>query len=130
MRGMSFFGPPVSKSKLTRMMVEVLLKLPEGTPYLKDNVVMNLGLVGQTCTTRYINDAWNRAKKTAARDYSERFILDNKNALRWNNGSVEVLDKDITTSNYKKLNELARSENLTVNELISKLIRNYKKCEP
>lgn len=126
MREMSFFGPPVSKSKLTKMMVEVLLKLPEGTSNLKDSVVMNLGMVGQMCTTRYINDAWNQAKKIAARDYPERFILDNRNALHWNDGSVEVLDKKISASNYKKLNKLAKSENLTVNELVSKLIRDYK----
>ena len=124
---MDFFGPPVSKNKLTEMMVQILMQLPKGTHDLKDNVVMNLGSVGQVCTTRYINDAWNRAKKIAARDHPERFVLDNRNALLWNDESVKILDKNISASNYKKLNKLAEDEGLSVNELISSLIRIYKK---
>jgi len=124
---MNFFGPPVSKNKLAEMMVQILVQLPKGTSDLKGNVVMNLGLVGQACTTRYINDAWNTAKKIAARDYPDRFISSNKNTLCWKDEDAKPMDKKISPSNYRKLNKLSEDEGVSVNELISMLIKNYKK---
>jgi hypothetical protein len=47
--------------------------------------------------------------------------------LRWNDGSVKVLDKKISTGNFKKLNELADNENCSVNSMVSKLITTYRK---
>ncbi|MBA7525283.1 hypothetical protein ES705_17434 [subsurface metagenome] len=121
------FGLGVSKNKLANMMLDALSQLPPGTTNLKDCVVANLGLIGQMCTTRDINEAWNQAKGMAANEYPERFILDGRKVLHWNDGSVKVLDRSITTANYKKLNELAESVGCSVNELISRLIRNYRK---
>jgi hypothetical protein len=121
------FGVGISTNKLAKMMLEALLQLPKGTNNLKDHVVANLGMVGQMCTTRDINAAWNHAKKMAANEHPERFILDGRKGLHWNDGSVSILDRSITTANYKKLNEIADSEGRSVNELISRLIRNYKK---
>ena len=109
------------------MMINVLLELPFGTKNLKGNVTLRLGIVGQLSTARDINAAWNETKKKAAKLYPDKFILDGRNALHWNDGSVKVLDKKISSANYKKLNELADSENCNVNAIISKLISNFKK---
>ncbi len=70
---------------------------------------------------------WNETKKKAAKLYPDKFILDGKNVLHWNDGSVRVLDKKISNTNFQKLNELADTENCSVNALVSKLISNYKK---
>lgn len=119
----------VSPNKLAKMMVEILLQMPEGSNKLKDRVVANMGLIGQMSTARDINAAWNRAKKIAAKDYPERFILDNRNTIHWNDGSVKVLDRDISALNFKKLNELAQNEGCSVNKIISILIREHKKTK-
>jgi len=125
----SGFGVGVSKARLSQAMVEILGKLPEGTTKLKDTVVQHLGLIGQMSATRDINEAWNDAKKKAANLYPDRFILDERKALHWNDGTVTVLDKKISTPNFKKLNELAERENCSVNQLVSKLLRSYKKTK-
>ena len=121
------FGLVISTNKLAKMMLEVLSQLPKGTTNLKDHVVANLGMVGQMSTTRDINEAWNQAKRMAANEHPGRFILDGRKVLHWNDGSVSILDRSITTANYKKLNEIADREGCSVNELISRLILNYKK---
>jgi len=116
----------LSKGRLSKMMLEILLKFPEGSTNLKENVVMQLGLVGQMLTTRDINAAWNEAKKKAAKLHLEKFILDVRNILHWNDGSVKIQDKAISSENFKKLNDLSEIENCSVNNLVSKLIINYK----
>jgi len=108
-------------------MLEILLELPFGQKHLKENVVLRLGLIGQVSTTRDINAAWNETKKKAAKLHPGKFILDGRNALHWNDGSIKVLDKKISSANYKKLNELADSENCNVNSMITKMISYYKK---
>ncbi len=123
----SGMGPGISKAKLSQAMMEILLQLPKGTTRLKENIVANMGLMGQMSSARDINEAWNQTKKKAAKLYPDKFILDNRNALIWNDGYVEILDKKISPTNYKKLNEIANIENCTVNALISKLIKAYKK---
>jgi predicted DNA-binding ribbon-helix-helix protein len=40
---------------------------------------------------------------------------------------VKILDRKISSINFQKLNELAEAENCSVNQLISKLLRNYQK---
>jgi len=122
-------GIGTSKAKLSEAMLEILTQLPEGTTYLKDVVVANMGLLGQMSATRDINEAWNQAKKKAAKLYPEKFILDGRNAVHWNDGSVEVLDKKISTSNFKKLNALAEKEDCSVNTLVSRLIKSYEKSK-
>jgi hypothetical protein len=78
-------------------------------------------------TTRDINSAWNETKKKAAKLYPGKFILDGRSVLHWNDGSAKILDKKISSANYKKLNELAGTENCNVDVLVSKLISYYKK---
>ncbi len=117
----------LSKGKISRAMLEILVQLPTGTTHLKETVVANLGLLGNMSATRDINAAWNEAKKKAAKEYPEKFILDGRNVLHWNDGSVKTLDKQISSVNFKKLNDLAEIENCSVNQLISKLLKNYQK---
>ena len=40
---------------------------------------------------------------------------------------TKVLDKDLSAANLKKLNELADTEKCTVNQIVSKLIRHYRR---
>jgi hypothetical protein len=117
----------LSKGRLSKMMLDVLLELPFGAKNLKVNVTVRLGIIGQMSTSRDINAAWNETKKKAAKLYPDKFILDGRNVLHWNDGSVKVLDKKILNANFKKLNELADSENCNVNAMVSKLISFYKK---
>ena len=120
-------GVGVSKTKLARAMLEILIQLPEGATNLKETIVAQLGLLGQMSSTRDINAAWNDAKKRAAREYPEKFMLDGRKVLHWNDGSVKIIDKKISAANFKKLNELAERENCTVNQILSKLIKYYQK---
>ena len=123
-------GVGLSKAKLCQAMLEIMIQLPEGTTNLKETIVAHMGLLGQMSATRDINEAWNQAKKKAAREYPDKFILDDRKILHWNDGSVRVLDKKITTANFKKPNDLANAENCSVNQIISKLIKNYDKAKP
>ena len=109
------------------MMLDILFEFPFGAKNLKDNVTLRLGMVGQMSTTRDINAAWNETKKKAAKLYPDKFILDGRNVLQWNDGSVKVLDKKISSANYTKLNELADTEKCNVNAMVSELISYYKK---
>lgn len=120
-------GAGLSKAKLSEAMLEILLQLPAGTTNLKETLVYNMGLLGQMSATRDINEAWNQVKKRAAKLYPEKFILADRNKLHWNDDSVKVLDKEISTGNFKKLNKLADIENCSVDKLISKLIKYYEK---
>ena len=108
-------------------MLEILVQLPTGTTHLKETVVANLGLLGHMAATRDINAAWNEAKKKAAKEYPDKFILDGRKVLHWNDGSMKILDKKISSVNFKKLNDLSEIENCSVNQLISKLLKNYQK---
>lgn len=117
----------LSKGRFSKMMLDILLEFPSGTINLKDNVTLRLGMIGQMSTTRDINSAWNETKKKAAKLFPDKFILDGRSVLHWNDGSVKILDKKISSANYKKLNELAGTKNCNVDALVSKLISYYKK---
>ena len=121
------FGVGLSKPKLARNMLEILIQLPIGTENLKETIVGHMGLVGQMSAKRDINAAWNETKKKAAREYPDKFLLNNRNVLHWNDGSVKLLDKNISPANFCKLNEIAGAETCTINQLVSKLIRHYQK---
>ena len=71
----------LSKAKISKAMLEILVQLPTGTTHLKETVVANLGLLGNMSATRDINAAWNEAKKKAAKEYPEKFILDGRKVL-------------------------------------------------
>ena len=124
------FGIGVSKAKLVNAMLEILPQLPHGASHLKDTVVAHLGMLGQMTPTRDLNAAWNEAKRKAAKQYPDKFMVDGKSALHWNDGSVTVLDKKISASNFKKLNELAKIDGSTVNQLLSKMLKLYQKGNP
>ena len=119
----------VSKSKLAQAMLEILVQLPAGTVDLKETIVAHLGLLGQMSATRDINAAWNDTKKKAVREYPDKFLLDDRGVLHWNDGSFKVLDKDLSAGNLRKLNELADAEKCTVNQIVSKLIRHYQRSK-
>ena len=117
----------LSKGRITNMMLERLLQLPDGAKHLKENVTLRLGMVGQFSTSREIGAAWNETKKKAAKLHPDKFMLDERGVLHWNDGSVKILDRKILSANYKKLNELADTENCNVNSMVSKLITSNKK---
>jgi hypothetical protein len=116
----------LSKNRITKMMLERLLELPDGAKNLKENVTLRLGMVGQLSSSREINAAWNETKKKAAKLHPDKFILDGRGVLHWNDGSLKILDKKISSANFKKLNELAETESCNVNSMVSKLISSYK----
>jgi hypothetical protein len=117
----------LSKNRITKMMLERLLELPDGAKNLKENVTLRLGMVGQLSSSREINAAWNETKKKAAKLHPDKFILDGRGVLHWDDGSVKILDKKISSANFKKLNELAETESCNVNSMVSRLISSYKK---
>ena len=99
--------------------------------YTLNTIAQSLNLTGKIMRF-YAKDGgglevWNETKKKAANLYPDKFIIDGKNVLHWNDGSVSVLDKKISNTNFQKLNELADTENCSVNALVSELISNYKK---
>jgi hypothetical protein len=116
----------LSKGRMSKMMLDILLQLTPGTKSLKENIIMRLGLIGQMSATRDINAAWDETKRSAARLYPDKFILDKRNVLQWNDGSFRVLDEKISSANFKKLNELSETENCSVDALVTKLIAHYK----
>jgi hypothetical protein len=78
---------------------------------------------------RELNDVWNQAKRKVAKSNPEKFLLDGRNALHWNDGSIKILDKKISPANFKKLNELAEVEGCGVNAIVSKLIKTYREAK-
>lgn len=119
-------GVAVSRAKLSAAMLEILVQLPTGSTNLKELVVRNLGLLGQMAASRDIDDAWDQTKKKAASLHPDKFMLDARKSLKWNDGTTEVLDKDISLANFKKLNELASAEGCNVNSIVAKAIKAYK----
>jgi hypothetical protein len=119
-------GVAVSRAKLSAAMLEILVQLPTGSTNLKEVVVRHIGLLGQMAPSRDIDDAWDQTKKKAVNLHPERFTLDARKSLKWNDGTTKVLDKDISPANFKKLNELARTEGCTVNSIVAKAIKAYK----
>jgi hypothetical protein len=71
-----------SKAELVRLMLRALLVIEPGTPDLKDAVLARLGRDGQMAKARDIQAAWQTAKRRAAKDYLDRFVLEGK-ILRW-----------------------------------------------
>lgn len=63
-----------SKPQIVKAMLEVLAQLPGDCEPRKETVVASLGMLGQMSATRDVNAAWNEAKKTAARQYPDRYV--------------------------------------------------------
>ena len=108
-------GIEVSKTKLSQGMLDILLQLPAETTNLKETIIQHLGMLGQMASTRDIDQAWNQTKKQAANLHPDKFILGNRNTLIWNNGTTMIMDKNISSANFKKLNELAEYAGCSVN---------------
>lgn len=117
----------LSKGKLSNMMLERLLELPMGMPNIKDFTMAKMGNLIVFSTQKEIKEAWDETKKKALKQYPDKFIVDDKNTLHWNDGSIKVLDKKITAANFKRLNELAEIEGCSVNSMVTKLISFYQK---
>lgn len=71
-----------SKAELVRLMTRALLNIETGTPDLKDAVLARLGRDGRMAKARDIQAAWRTAKRRAAKEYPERFLIEGK-VLRW-----------------------------------------------
>ncbi len=110
-------------------MLQVLTQLPAGTKELKETIVAHLGMLGQMSATRDINAVWNETKKKAVKEYPQIFVLGPRGVLQWNDGSQRVLDKTISTANFKKLNDLADTEGCTVDQIVTGLLRYYEKAK-
>ncbi|MBI5480784.1 MAG: hypothetical protein HY906_18135 [Deltaproteobacteria bacterium] len=119
------FSTGVSKNKLAKAMVEILVQLPIGTAELKETVVAHLGLLGAMSATRDINAAWDQAKRQAAREQPERFMLDGK-ILRWDMGQARPEDRRPSAASLRKLAALAARESVSVDELIDRLLAAYR----
>lgn len=121
------FKVGLSKNQLKEMMYDILLELPVGTKEIKNAIVFNLGMYGQLATTREIDAVWNEIKRKAARECPDKFELDKRGSLVWYDNSKIQVDKNISTANFKKLNELANAEKCNINQMLSKLFDCYKK---
>jgi len=49
-----------------------------GTTDLKNIIIQNIGFMASMASSRDINAAWNDTKKKAAKEYSEKFILNDR----------------------------------------------------
>ena len=57
---------------------------------------------------------------------SDKFILNERGILHWNDGSEKILDKKISATTFNIHNALAESEHCSTNDMITKLIKNHK----
>lgn len=71
-----------SKAELVRLMTRALLVIGPGTPDLKEAVLARLGRDGRMAKVRDIQAAWHTAKRRAAKEYPDRFLIEGK-VLRW-----------------------------------------------
>jgi len=55
------------------------------------------------------------------------FILDGRNNLTWNDGTVKVIDKYISPANFKKPNELAIEKKCSQHVIITTFLEAYSK---
>lgn len=117
----------LSQEKLAEAMYVILMQLEEGTTELKETIIFNLGMYGQMASAREINSAWLKIKKRAAKEFPDRFFLDQRGALKWNDGTTKIIDTNISAANFRKLNELAEAEKCDVNKMVTMLIKHYKK---
>ncbi len=99
-------------------------KIGEG---VRNTVVAHLGLLGQMAGTREINAAWTDAKRKAAREFPDRFLPDGRKVLHWRSKAPKQLDKKISRANFQKLNDEAEREGCSVNALVSRMLRLYRK---
>lgn len=122
-------GSSASQKKLAEHLLEILLELPEGKWNLKQSVTDKLEELGETPSGRELDAAWEIVKKRASKSYSRKFALDARKELIWiddpGHKPRRVLDKKISSRNIQRLNELARVEGCTVDQMVDRLIRAF-----
>jgi hypothetical protein len=91
-------------------------------------VVKYLGILGQVCTSRDINAAWNDAKRTVVREHFDRFHLDGK-VLRRTSTMKERPSEKLSTAGHRKLARAAAKEGLTPDELVGRLLSTWRKAK-
>ena len=119
------FDIGLSTGKLSKAMVEVLLRLPPEAAPSKELVVQHLGLLGQMSKTRDINAAWNSAKRQVVREHPERFCLDGK-VLRPASALEDRPREKLSATGHRKLVTLAAKEGMTPDELLGRLISTWR----
>lgn len=117
----------LSKTQLKQEMYDILLQIPVGTKEIKEVIVFNLGIYGQMAATRDINEAWTAIKKKAAKEYPEKFDLDQRGSLIWNDVSKPTINRKVSAKILTKLIKLAEEEGCDVDEILLKMIVNYRK---
>ncbi len=122
------FDIGLSTGKLTKAMVEVLSQLPPEVKLSKEVVVQHLGLLGQMSKTRDINAAWNSAKRQVAREQPDRFCLQGK-VLRWASEMEDRPREKLSAAGQRKLATLAAKEEMTPDELLSRLISSWRSAK-
>jgi hypothetical protein len=120
-------GVGISKGRLSEALLEILVQLPEGITRLKETCVHHLGLIGPMSAVRDIDAAWTQTKKRAAREYPDKFTLDDHGVLHWAGRAPRPLDKKISRETFEKLNEMAEEEGCSVNSLVTRLIKAHRK---
>ena len=119
------FDIGLSKGKLAKAMVDVLLQLPPEAAPSKEIVVHHLGLLGQMSKTRDVNAAWDSAKREVAREHPDRFRLDGK-VLRPASTVEERPREKLSAAGHRRLAALAAKEGLTPDELLGRLIATWR----
>jgi len=122
------FGIGLSTGKLSRVMVDVLLRLPSEAPPSKELVVQSLGLLGHMSKSRDINTAWNTAKRQIVREHPERFILDGK-VLHRATAMVHQPREKLSAAGHRKLSSLAEKEGMTPDELLGHLVSSWRRSK-
>ena len=115
------FDTGISAGKLTKGMVEVLLQLPPEVKPTKEIVVQCLGYIGHMSKTRDINAARNHAKRQIVRDHSGKFCLIGQ-TLDCASATEDRPREKLSTAGHRKLSNLAAKEDLTPDELLTRLI--------
>jgi hypothetical protein len=120
------FDIGLSVRKLADAMVQILTQLPPEAPPTKEMVVRHLGPLGAMSKTRDINAAWNSAKRQILRECPDKFALDGK-VLRWASGMKDRPCEKLSTAGHRKLAMLAAKEEMTPDQLLSRLIAHWRK---
>jgi hypothetical protein len=121
------FDVGVSTAMLTRVMVDVFLRLPVDAPPSKEIVVQGLGILGQAAKTRDINAAWDSAKRQVARDHPEQFCLDGK-VLRLSAVADRPREK-LSAAGHRRLATLAAKEGVSPDELLGRLVLAWRRSK-
>jgi len=121
------FGLGISVAKLTKAMVEALVRLPPAAAPSKEVVVGHLGLLGQMSKTRDINAAWSGAKRQVAGEHPEKFWLDGK-VLRRGSTMEHGPREKLSAAGLRKLAALAVKEGVGPDEILRRLMSAWRRA--